>query len=159
MSTVTESPDDPCAALQAAWRGIPLAAAMGIEAAAFDGETLHVRAPLAANINVHGTAFAGSLFSVCVLAAWGRLWLALHRQGVTARIVVTDSRIDYRRPVTGYIECRSRLEPADERALLDELLAAGRATLPLDAVVPSERGPAVQFTGTYALRLKPRAER
>ncbi|HEX6996932.1 MAG TPA: YiiD C-terminal domain-containing protein [Gammaproteobacteria bacterium] len=154
MSTVTGGFDDLCAALEAAWRGIPLAAAMGIEAAAFDGETLHVRAPLAANINVHGTAFAGSLFSVCVLTAWGRLWLALRAHGLAARIVVTDSRINYRRPVTGDIDCRSRLEPAAERALLEELRTAGRATLPLDAVVPSERGPAVQFTGTYALRVR-----
>ena len=58
--------------LQTLWhRDIPPAAAMAIEVAGYDGRTLSVRAPLAANRNVHGTAFAGSLFSACVLTGWG----------------------------------------------------------------------------------------
>src|SRR5260221_14194186 len=64
-------PSELTSELQATWhRDIPPAAAMAIQVAAYDGRTLTVRAPLAANRNLHGTAFAGSLFSVCVLTGW-----------------------------------------------------------------------------------------
>ncbi|HLF12915.1 MAG TPA: YiiD C-terminal domain-containing protein, partial [Gammaproteobacteria bacterium] len=96
------SPDTLCAELHSTWHEeIPLAAAMGIEVVSFARDELVVRAPLAPNTNVHGTAFAGSLFSICVLTCWGRVWLALRQQGLAARIVVADSQIKYRKAVTG----------------------------------------------------------
>ena len=64
---------------------------MGMAVGGYDGQTLTVRAPLAANRNLHGTAFAGSLFSACVLTGWGAVWLALRERGLSALDLAADS--------------------------------------------------------------------
>jgi thioesterase domain-containing protein len=95
--------------LQSTWqREIPLAASLAIEVAVCARDELAVRAPLAPNRNLHGTAFAGSLFSVCVLTGWGAAWLALEQRGIEGVIVVSDSRIQYRKAATGDLVCRCR---------------------------------------------------
>lgn len=139
--------------LQSNWvREIPLAAALGIEIAAARGGELVVRAPLAPNRNLHGTAFAGSLYSVCVLTGWGAVWLALRRAGQDGLIVATDCRIRYRRAVTDEIVCRCNLPPSDAERAAAELAAKGRTELALECVVGDERRQAVVFHGTYVVR-------
>ena len=49
---------------------IPLARHIGVRVVEFDGSSLALGAPLAANSNHKGTAFGGSLFSLAVLAGW-----------------------------------------------------------------------------------------
>lgn len=143
------------AELQATWhRDIPPAAAMAIEVAGYDGRTLAVRAPLAANRNVHGTAFAGSLFSVCVLTGWGATWLALRERGHQGSIVVAESQIKYRRAVAGDILCRCVTEPATLDPALAQFDATGRATLLLTCTIDAGDRLAVVFNGTYVVQAK-----
>ena len=107
-----------CKELELTWhRDIPLAAAMSIGVADYDGRTLTVRAPLPPNRNLHGSAFAGSLFSTCVLTGWGATWLALREQDLAGVIVIADSDIHYRKPVEGDLVCRCTPErrPAAQR--------------------------------------------
>lgn len=139
--------------LQSTWvREIPLAAALGIEVAtARDGE-LVVRAPLLPNRNLHGTAFAGSLYSVCVLTGWGAVWFSLRRAGLDGLIVATDCRIRYRRAVTDEIVCRCNLAPSAAERAAAELGATGRTELAVECIVGDERRQAVEFHGTYAIR-------
>jgi thioesterase domain-containing protein len=139
--------------LAATWyRDIPLAAALGIEVAGFDGVTLTARAPLPPNRNVHGTAFAGSLYSVAVLTGWGTVWLSLREHGVAGVIVVAESRITYRRAVTGELVCRCALEPATLASALAELRAEQRVKLPLKCTIDSDSKPAVVFEGAYSVK-------
>jgi thioesterase domain-containing protein len=141
-----------CAELQAAWHtDIPPAAAMAIAVADYDGQTLTVRAPLAPNRNVHGTAFAGSLFSVCVLTGWGATWLALRQRGLAGTIVVAHSEIKYRKAVTGDIVCRCAPEPGVVTAALAEFPRTGRASLPLACRIEAADKLAVAFDGTYVV--------
>jgi thioesterase domain-containing protein len=141
-----------CAELQATWHAdIPPAAAMAIAVAGYDGQTLAVRAPLAPNRNVHGTAFAGSLFSVCVLTGWGATWLALRQRGLAGTIVVADSQIKYRKAVTGDIVCRCAAEPSAVAAALAEFPQSGRASLPLACTIETGDKLAVAFAGTYVI--------
>jgi thioesterase domain-containing protein len=57
-----------CKELTATWhREIPIVEAMGAAVDSYDGRALTVRTPMQPNRNVHGTTFAGSLYSVCVL--------------------------------------------------------------------------------------------
>jgi thioesterase domain-containing protein len=146
------------ATLESTWRtGIPLAEAMRIEVAgaALDADgtlELAARAPLAANMNVHGTAFAGSLFSLCVLTGWGAVWLALERGGARGSIVVADARIRYRKAVAaGPIECRCRLTAADSAALLTALASGGRGALTLACTIAPADKPAVAFEADYVV--------
>lgn len=140
------------AELQQTWhRDIPPAAAMAIEVAGYDGRTLAVRAPLSANRNVHGTAFAGSLFSVCVLTGWGATWLALRERGLSGSIVVADSQIKYRKAVSADLVCRCTTEPQSLDAAFAEFAASGRTTLPLSCTIHTGDKLAVAFDGAYVI--------
>jgi thioesterase domain-containing protein len=144
-----------CAQLQSTWREeIPLAAAMAIEVLTFADAQLLVRAPLTANKNVHGTAFAGSLFSICVLTGWGRIWLALRREGLDGQIVVADSQIKYRKAVTGEILCRCALDDDAERANVAAFAASGRASWQLTCTIDGATGPAVTYEAKYVVLAK-----
>lgn len=142
---------DPLKTLETFWhREIPIAAAMGIEVVRYDAGELYVTARLAPNVNVHGTAFAGSLYSVCALTGWGRAWLALQSHGLEATIVLARAEIDYRRAVRADIVCCCRWD-AQEPAL-DELEHRGRTRFELDCAIEADGGEAVRFSGVYALR-------
>ncbi len=149
------STDSLCAELQATWhREIPLAAAIGIEVVAIADGGLTVEAPMAPNVNVHGTAFAGSLFSIAVLTGWGAVWAALRRAGLGGRIVVVDSRIKYVKSVTGDIVCSGRAEPMALEAMLETIAGTGRATVPVTCSIDCRNARAVDFTGDYAIRVR-----
>jgi thioesterase domain-containing protein len=138
--------------LQSAWRReIPLAAALAIEVASCTREELVVRAPLAPNRNLHGTAFAGSLFSICVLAGWGATWLALKQRDFRGAIVVADSRIRYRKAVSGDILCSCRPDLAVVEQRLAGFATSGRATLPLACTIDQDDKRAVAFDGEYVV--------
>jgi thioesterase domain-containing protein len=143
---------DLCAELQSTWhRDIPLAAAMAIAVESYDGATLTVRAPLAPNRNLHGTAFAGSLFSVCVLTGWGATWLKFREQGLTGLIVVVTSSIDYHKAVTGDLICSVTPAPEEVAGAGARFRAKGRARLRLTCTIATDAGPTVTFNGQYAV--------
>jgi len=146
--------------LQATWlREIPLANALAIEVASCTPEEVVVHAPLAANRNLHGTAFAGSLFAVCVLTGWGAAWRALKARSAEGLIVVADSRIKYRRAVTGDLVCVCRPDLDDVEQRLAALATSGRASLPLVCTIDHDGKRAVIFEGEYVVHMKaePRA--
>jgi thioesterase domain-containing protein len=141
-----------CQELELTWRrDIPLAAAMSIGVQGYDGRTLTVRAPLQPNRNLHGTAFAGSLFSVCVLTGWGATWLALREQDLTGLIVVADSHINYRKAVTAELVCRCAPDADALRNALQQFKTTGRAALDLDCAIENAEQRAVKFTGRYVV--------
>ena len=142
---------DLCAELEATWhREIPLAAAMSIAVTGYDGRTLAVRAPLAPNRNLHGTAFAGRLFSICALTGWGATWLTVRERGPAGLIVLAESDIRYRKGVSN-VECRCTPELEVVRTALDELPTKGRATVDLVCTIDSDDKRAVTFTGKYVV--------
>lgn len=134
-------------------REIPIVAAMGMVAERYDGESLTVRAPLQPNRNVHGTTFAGSLYSACVLTGWGAIWLALRERGQTGVIYAADSSIQYRKGVLGDFVCRCAFDGV-AFAALDRLAVADRASLELACTIESDNKLAVNFTGRYVVHTK-----
>ncbi len=83
---------------------IPLTRAMEVlvEQESNDDSGLTLSVPLAPNANIHGTAFAGSLHSLAVLAAWGWLQLHANRHAGSLRastIVVRRTEVAYKAPV------------------------------------------------------------
>ncbi|MCK4565641.1 MAG: YiiD C-terminal domain-containing protein, partial [Verrucomicrobia bacterium] len=60
---------------------------------------LELTAPLQPNINDKGTAFAGSISSLLVLAGWGVVTLRLQEAGIRADVAVSRSETDYKRPI------------------------------------------------------------
>lgn len=125
---------------------------MGVAVDSYDGHTLTVRAPLGANRNVHGTAFAGSLYSMCVLTGWGATWLVWREHALAGSIVVADSTIQYRKAVAADLVCRCTLNADAVAAAVQEFRSTGRAKLPLSCSIDAGDRRAVTFMGTYVVQ-------
>ncbi|MCY7296790.1 bifunctional GNAT family N-acetyltransferase/hotdog fold thioesterase [Alteromonas sp. a30] len=90
-----------CEELQKTWyETIPITEHMGIKLYQYTGHALEVRASLGRNINLHGTMFAGSIFSLATLTGWGMIFLQMKQKGLAGEIVLGDADIHYHKPVT-----------------------------------------------------------
>jgi thioesterase domain-containing protein len=92
---------------------IPLARAMSLRIAGYEGGVLRMTAPLAPNVNDKGCAFGGSLASLMTLAAWSTVFLRLGDAGKGAEIYVQDSELRYLAPVWDDIVVEARLQVED----------------------------------------------
>lgn len=136
--------------LQSIWHTrIPISKAMGIQATGYDGVTLSARAGLAENINVHGTAFAGSLYAIAALCGWGMTWL--NENSLEGSIVIARGHIDYARPVTGDIDVACRFDADAQLAAMDKLRATGKCRFELSVEIGAG---AARFDGSYAVLLE-----
>ncbi len=145
--------DANCVELQSTWHAeIPIAAAMGVEVAGFAGDEFVVRAGLDPNINVHGTAFAGSLYAIAALAGWGLTWLKLRDAGFDGQIVLAEGRIEYLRAVAEDIVCRCRFDRELHGPKLAALARSSRTTLRIHCNIDAGGRRAVRFEGLYSIR-------
>ncbi len=130
-------------------REVPLSGQMGVAVERYDGRTLLLSADFERNINIHGTAFGGSLFSVCALCGWGLLHLQTEGWERPPHLVVAEGQIRYLKPVKHHIEVYCTLPP-DFDSFVEMLQERGRARVALKALVQAGGEPAVEFTGVYA---------
>ncbi|MDQ3198368.1 MAG: thioesterase domain-containing protein [Verrucomicrobiota bacterium] len=131
---------------------IPLTRAMEIGVESNGHEGFILRAPLPPNHNHLGTAFGGSLAAIVLLSGYGLLWLELNDR--TAHLVVSESRMKFRRPVRSDLRaiCR-RPEAAALSRFTTDFATKGKARIQLEARIEEEGETAVLFEGTYvALR-------
>ena len=133
---------------------IPIARAMGVEIVEFVSGELVLRADLAANINVHGTAFAGSLYSICALSGWSMIWLQLRARELQGHIVIRQGQIEYLRPVSEDFECRCSVDQEAVGAMIAKLESANSIEIPLVCTVDSGGRRAVRFGAAYTIRLR-----
>ena len=124
-------------------RGIPLSQAMGYRITELADTRICVTAPLAPNRNVHDTGFAGSLYALGILTAWGLCAHIIARAGLHANLVVAEATIRYRAPVRGDIVCHCALTDAAAQAFVGDLAAKGRARTTLDVAIGD--GPAAMI--------------
>ena len=110
---------------------IPLARAMQFHIEALDTEGIEVSAPLEPNVNIHGTGFAGSIYSVAVLSGWALCTHILEAAGVDADLVVARAEIRYRAPVTGELRCRGGCDAQARETWLQAVRQGGKGVLPL----------------------------
>ena len=142
-----------CAQLEALWyETIPLTRALGVRVDHFDGDTLRLAADLGPNVNLHGTAFAGSLYAITALTGWSMVHLQLALREQTASIILAEGRIRYLKPVTDTIVAECVL--GDQDAAFDTLSRTGKTRFPLAANVGSGRETAVAFEGEYGAKLQ-----
>jgi thioesterase domain-containing protein len=133
--------------------GMPPVAAMAIRSESFDGETLRLAAPLAANLNDKDCAFGGSLASVMTLAGWGWLMLKTAEARIAADVYVADSHLRYLAPLFGDLRASARLaEGEDWPAVLRILAQRGRARVAMQAEVAGPQGPVATLAARFALK-------
>ena len=148
---------DRLAELAATWHGeIPITAAMDLAPERFDAHALRVRARLAPNVNVHGTAFAGSLYAVAALSGWGLVHLELGAAGLDGSIVIAKGSIEYLKPVQEDIVSVCSSDDAEVEDVMARLRADGRVRWPLTAFIGAAGREAVRFEGVYAIKLRDR---
>jgi len=114
---------------------IPLSEAMQFTIESLDSEAIRVSAPLEPNINIHGTGFAGSIYSVAVLTGWALCTHMLEDAGIDAELVVAKAEIRYRAPVTGELNCVAKVEAGARDAFLRATREQGRGLLQLEIAV------------------------
>jgi len=131
---------------------VPLTRQMGIRVEDHDGRELVVRADFEPNINIHGTAFGGSLFSICAVTCWGLLHLKFEEAGIAAHSVLGEANIRYLRPVKGEIEARCRIPDDDSfKAFMAAAARKEKARIPLQAAILSKGRERVRFQGDYSI--------
>lgn len=114
---------------------IPLSENMQLEIVELDEGSIHVHAPLAPNINIHGTGFAGSIYSLAVLTGWAMVSHIMELKGIEGDLVVGKAEIKYRLPVESDIDCYCRVSDKDVDEMVHQFAQSGKGRLTLDIVV------------------------
>ena len=145
--------NDLCTSLQTIWHEqIPLSKAMDMQIVSFADNVLTCRASLGPNVNVHGTAFAGSLYAVQALTGWGMVHLQLQLNELDASIVIANGSIDYATPVAEDIVVQCPF--GEHEAEMGKLKTIGKARFQLACNVLLDNGSSAGgFSGLYAVRL------
>jgi thioesterase domain-containing protein len=110
---------------------IPLAAAMQFSIKSLSLDEIEVVAPLEPNINIHGTGFAGSIYSVAVLTGWALCTHLMDEFEIVGELVIGKAEISYRAPVTSALASRCRVSVEQREAFIGGLRARGKGKLVL----------------------------
>lgn len=129
---------------------IPLSAAMGVRVTLASPERVQLAAPLAPNVNHTETVFGGSAAALATLAAWSVLHLRIARAGLSARLVIQRSNMEYEHPIRGDFDavCRFSDDLAWDRFHVT-LTRRGRARLTLAAHLVHDGRRAATFEGDF----------
>ena len=127
---------------------------MDMRVQSFDDHVITTRTCLAPNTNIHGTAFAGSLYAIEALTAWGLLYLELAQADLNASIIHASGNIEFAKPVAEDIIARASF--AAHGGVLDTLRENGKVRLTLTTEVHAQGELASRFEGVYVARLEAR---
>ena len=136
---------------------IPLLDAMQLSFVTYEHLSLTMEAPLAPNINNKGTAFGGSIASICLFGGWAVATLAFIDHDIhNTEIVVFRNEMTFERPARGLLSVNAYIKPDDFEACLARLKAGDRSRIRLDIHVDlfhdNERCATMQ--GLYVVWLK-----
>lgn len=65
----------------------------------YKNNSIKISAPLNQNKNDKDIGFAGSIFSIAVLAGWGLLTLKFKEENINAKVAINKGNIFYKKPV------------------------------------------------------------
>ncbi len=137
-----------CKELQDTWyEKIPISEHMGIKLSVYTERTIETKASLNKNINLHGTMFAGSIYSQATLTAWGMIYLQLKQQGLSGEIVLGDAKIHYHKPVT--MRPRARCNIESFQGDLSPLKKGKKAPIQLKVDILNGSVPVAEFSGKF----------
>lgn len=128
---------------------IPLSRAMEVEVLEASAEHVLLEAPLAPNLNMHGTMFGGSAATLALLAAWSVLHLKLEIEGITSQLVIHKTETEYLLPIAGCARASARLDDADWPNFRHTFQRRGRARLTVISELLYEGQIAARLTGEF----------
>jgi thioesterase domain-containing protein len=132
---------------------IPITNHLGILVESYENNTLKLSSPLSKNHNHMGTAFGGSIYSICVLAGWSIVYLKLKENNITdGHIVIAESHIDYLKPVNSDLIAECTLtEPKHLTKLIRVYNKHGISKIKLITKIYVGNEVAVEFSGKYVV--------
>ena len=136
---------------------IPLLDAMQLSFTEYSDLSLWMEAPLAPNINNKGTAFGGSIASICLFGGWAVATLGFVDEGIlNTEIVVYTSEMTFERPARGLLRVRAYVKPEDFTACLVELREGTRQRIRFDVNVElfHDEERCATMRGVYVVWLK-----
>ena len=130
---------------------VPLSDTIGMAVHCYDGKRLELRADLQPNVNIHGVAFGGSIYSMCALSGWGLLILRLEERALNPRIMIARGQIEYAKPIMQTIRAASYLpDERDFDRFIDRYNKKRRARIRVSVQVELDDGSvAASFIGKY----------
>jgi thioesterase domain-containing protein len=139
-----------CLELQNIWhQQIPITQLMGIKVHQYTGDTFETRAALNPNMNLHGTMFAGSIYSLATLTGWGLVHLMMKEKGIEGGIVLADANIHYHKPVTELPRATAHFDSVE--GSFEPLEKGKKARMSVKVEVLDEQVPVAEFSGVYAI--------
>ncbi len=102
---------------------IPLTQYMDWQIKTLSPMQIHSQTMLAPNINIHGTAFAGSIYAAAMATGWTLMKCWYDSNQYQAELVAAEANIKYLRPVTSDFECLAQITPESDalRKLISRL--------------------------------------
>ena len=138
-------------------RDIPLLTAMELAFVGYDDLTLTMEAPLAPNVNNKGTAFGGSIASICLFGGWAVSTLGFMENGIdNTEIVVFRNDMIFERPARGLLNVEARVTPAEFETVLARLGQhdTGRIRFDVDVETFHDGERCATMRGVYVVWLK-----
>lgn len=137
-----------CRELQRTWHEqIPITEHMGIQLYQYTEDALETRASLNKNINLHGSMFAGSIYSLATLTGWGMIFLQLKQKGLSGEIVLGDGAIHYHKPITMRPKAICKLKTVEGK--FDLLKQNKKCPVALEVEVLDDDIAVATFTGKF----------
>lgn len=131
---------------------IPITSAMGVRVEVASAERVLLSCPLQPNINHQGSGFGGSIASLATLAGWSWLWVLFREKGLTPKLVVRKSTVEYIAPVMDSFT--AELRPPTDQAIRDfwnsfDRRSSARIDLKVEVYCLGEE--AAYFEGTFVV--------
>jgi thioesterase domain-containing protein len=136
---------------------IPLLDAMQLSFSDYGDLSLWMEAPLAPNINNKGTAFGGSIASICLFGGWAIATLSFIDEGIhNTEIVVYTSEMTFERPARGLLRVRAFVDAGDFAACLAQLRQGTKQRIRFDVNVElfHDEERCATMRGVYVVWLK-----
>ena len=131
---------------------IPVISGMDVDIIKIEEKSITLTAPLNTNINYEGTAFGGSLNTLCILSSYLLVHHALKSKSVPfSSLVIQDSSIKYLTPVHNDFKAKSKVESRDVDLLvkLIDKKGVGRITVKSEIRVGDSNEAMVVFQGRF----------
>lgn len=146
IAVLGENMDELLTKLCQTWHStIPVSEFMQLRPLNFSAGEFSTTAPIAPNINLHQTMFAGSIYTLMTLTGWGMVWLQQQMLSVEGDIVLADAHIRYMAPVTQSPEVKVRWPDTD----LSPLQRGRRVKVRLEVQLFCEAKLCAVFEGLY----------
>ena len=130
----------------------PIAKHLGVNIHNIEENSVYEKALLKNNINIHGTVFGGSLYSVGVLTGWILVKYLLDKNNITGNIFIKNANIEYKKPITNDFIFKSTIPPSNDIIqFFDRLQTMNKASLNVISIINNNLSDNVIFNGCYTV--------